>query len=60
MGREIEFKDTFEGTELDRTRWVPYYLPHWSSHGEALRFLLRLSPNCVIPEIVFQRPDEAI
>jgi short-subunit dehydrogenase len=28
--------------------------------AEALRFLLRLSRNCVIPEIVFQRPDEAI
>jgi short-subunit dehydrogenase len=28
--------------------------------AEALRFLLRLSPNCVIPEIVFQRPDETI
>ena len=28
--------------------------------AEALRFMLRLSPNCVIPEIVFQRPDEAI
>ncbi len=31
-----------------------------SDVAEALRFLLRLSPNCVIPEIVFQRPDEAI
>jgi hypothetical protein len=28
--------------------------------AEALRFLLRLSRNCVIPEIVFQRPGEAI
>jgi short-subunit dehydrogenase len=28
--------------------------------AEALRFLLRLSRNCVIPEIVFQRPDETI
>ena len=28
--------------------------------AEALRFVLRLSPNCVIPEIVFQRPDETI
>ena len=27
---------------------------------ETLRLLLRLSPNCVIPEIVFQRPGEAI
>src|SRR5215217_4471669 len=28
--------------------------------AEALRFLLRVSANCVIPEIVFQRPGEAI
>jgi NAD(P)-dependent dehydrogenase (short-subunit alcohol dehydrogenase family) len=27
---------------------------------EALRFLLRVSPTCVVPEIVFQRPGEAI
>ena len=31
-----------------------------SDIAEALRFMLRLSPNCVIPEIVFQRPDEAL
>jgi short-subunit dehydrogenase len=30
-----------------------------SDVAEALRFVLRLSPNCVIPEIVFQRPGEA-
>ena len=28
--------------------------------SEAVRFLLRTSPNCVVPEIVFQRPGEAI
>jgi short-subunit dehydrogenase len=28
--------------------------------AEALRFVLRLSPACVIPEIIFQRPDEAV
>ena len=28
--------------------------------AEAVRFLLRLSPNCVVPEIVFQRPGEAL
>jgi len=27
---------------------------------EALRFLLRVSPVCVVPEIVFQRPGKAI
>ena len=33
MAYEIEFEDTFEGDELDLTRWVPYYLPHWSSRA---------------------------
>jgi len=28
--------------------------------AEAVRFLLKLSPNCVIGEIVFQRPGEAL
>ena len=30
-----------------------------SDIAEALRFVLRLSPNCVVPEIVFGRPGEA-
>jgi NAD(P)-dependent dehydrogenase (short-subunit alcohol dehydrogenase family) len=30
-----------------------------SDVAEALRFLLRVSPACVVPEIVFQRPGEA-
>jgi NAD(P)-dependent dehydrogenase (short-subunit alcohol dehydrogenase family) len=28
--------------------------------AEAVRFLLRLSPFCVVPEIVFQRPSESL
>jgi short-subunit dehydrogenase len=31
-----------------------------SDIAEALRFLLRVSPACVIPEIIFQRPGETI
>jgi NAD(P)-dependent dehydrogenase (short-subunit alcohol dehydrogenase family) len=31
-----------------------------SDMGEAMRLLLRVSPNCHIPEIVFTRPGEAI
>jgi len=31
-----------------------------SDIGEAVRMLLKLSPNCHIPEIVFTRPGEAI
>jgi NAD(P)-dependent dehydrogenase (short-subunit alcohol dehydrogenase family) len=29
-----------------------------SDIAEGLRFLLRLSPNCIVPEIMFQRPEE--
>jgi NAD(P)-dependent dehydrogenase (short-subunit alcohol dehydrogenase family) len=29
-----------------------------SDIAEALRFVLRVSPACLIPEIVFQRPGE--
>ncbi|HEY2770917.1 MAG TPA: SDR family oxidoreductase [Solirubrobacteraceae bacterium] len=28
--------------------------------AEALRFLLRLSPACVIPEVIFERPGETV
>jgi hypothetical protein len=28
--------------------------------AEAVRFLLRTSPNCVVPDIVFARPTEAL
>jgi hypothetical protein len=31
MRSELEFEDTFEGEELDLRRWLPHYLPHWSS-----------------------------
>jgi NAD(P)-dependent dehydrogenase (short-subunit alcohol dehydrogenase family) len=31
-----------------------------SDIAEALRFLLRVSPACVIPEIIFQRPGETV
>jgi short-subunit dehydrogenase len=28
--------------------------------AEALHFLLRLSPNCVVPEVIFGRPNETV
>jgi NAD(P)-dependent dehydrogenase (short-subunit alcohol dehydrogenase family) len=31
-----------------------------SDMAEALRFLLRVSPMCLVPEIVFQRPHEIV
>lgn len=31
----LEFEDTFAGPGLDRSRWLPWYLPHWSSRERA-------------------------
>lgn len=28
-------REDFDGTDLDSGRWVPYYLPHWSSREAA-------------------------
>lgn len=33
---ELEFDEQFDGHELDLERWLPHYLPHWSSR-EATR-----------------------
>jgi short-subunit dehydrogenase len=43
-------KDVIPADEMLRTTDI----------AEPLRFLLRASPACVVPEIVFQRPGEAI
>ncbi len=43
-------KDTIPAEKMLRT----------SDISEALRFVLRVSPNCVVPEIIFQRPGETI
>ena len=43
-------KDTIPAEEMLRP----------SDIAEALRFLLRVSPACVVPEIIFERPGEAI
>jgi glycosyl hydrolase family 16 len=31
MQYDLEFDESFEGDALDPSRWLPYYLPHWSS-----------------------------
>jgi hypothetical protein len=32
---ELEFEDTFDGPTLDERRWIPCYLPQWSSRERA-------------------------
>lgn len=34
-GYELAFEDTFDGDALDEARWLPYYLPQWSSREAA-------------------------
>jgi hypothetical protein len=34
-GYELEFADDFEGDALDESRWIPHYLPHWSSRAQS-------------------------
>jgi Glycosyl hydrolases family 16 len=35
MAFELEFEDTFDGDELDPSKWLPYYLPQWSNRERA-------------------------
>jgi hypothetical protein len=40
-GYELAFEDTFDGAVLDHGRWLPYYLPQWSSReASAARYQL--------------------
>jgi Glycosyl hydrolases family 16 len=58
---ELEFEDTFDGEELDREKWIPCYLPHWSSRersaaryelgGGALRLQIQADQPPWCPEL---------
>ena len=51
--------------EMPMTEFVREHVPaadmiRVEDVAEAVRFVLKTSPNCVIPEIVFQRPGEGL
>jgi NAD(P)-dependent dehydrogenase (short-subunit alcohol dehydrogenase family) len=52
------FVDT-DMTEFIREHIAPEDMIRTEDVAEAVRFLLKTSPQCVVPEIVFQRPGEA-
>ena len=35
MTFELEFEDLFDGDAIDTRRWLPCYLPHWSSRARS-------------------------
>jgi hypothetical protein len=59
-GYELELEDTFDGDTLDQSRWLPCYLPQWSSReasaaryqvgGGALRLLIEADQQPWCPE----------
>ena len=53
------FVDT-DMTDFIKESVSPEEMIRPSDIAEALGFLLRLSPTCVIPEIIFQRPGETV
>jgi NAD(P)-dependent dehydrogenase (short-subunit alcohol dehydrogenase family) len=59
--KSVAFAPGFVDTDMtdyvkDRVPAAEMLLP--SDIAEALRFLLRVSPMCLVPEVVFQRPGE--
>jgi hypothetical protein len=60
-GYELDFEDAFDGEALDESRWLPYYLPHWSSReraaaryevgGGRLRLLIEADQEPWCPEL---------
>ena len=53
------FVDT-DMTDFIKGSVPPEEMLRTSDIAEALRFLLRVSPACVVPEIIFQRPGETV
>jgi NAD(P)-dependent dehydrogenase (short-subunit alcohol dehydrogenase family) len=47
-------------TEFVREHVSPDQMIRPEDISESVRFVLRTSPNCVVPEIVFQRPGEVL
>jgi NAD(P)-dependent dehydrogenase (short-subunit alcohol dehydrogenase family) len=61
--KSVAFAPGFVDTDM--TDYVKAKVPaeemlRTSDLSEALRFLLRVSPMCLVPEIVFQRPQEIV
>ncbi len=43
-GYRLDFNDEFDLPRLDRSKWLPFYLPHWSSRARAAaRYTLSVS-----------------
>ena len=55
-GYVLDFEDDFSSSELDDSKWFPYYLPHWSSKKEAAAKYDIREGNLVLKITEEQRP----
>lgn len=50
-GYRLDFHDEFDGSTLDTTKWLPYYLPHWSSRSRTAPHYV-MADSCLTLQIV--------
>lgn len=55
-GLTEELLDDFDAPELDTGRWLPHYLPMWSSRA-ATAAAYRLADSCLVLEVPGDHPD---
>lgn len=54
-GYRLDFADEFDGAGLDRLKWLPFHLPHWSSRRDS-RARYHLANGSVTLEIGKRQP----
>jgi hypothetical protein len=55
MEGDAPFHDDFDGQGLDRTVWLPHYLPAWSSRADTAASL-RLGDSCLTLDVPVDHP----
>lgn len=55
-GYRLEFNDEFDSTQLDTTKWTPYYLAHWSSREDSTARYSFKDSNLILEIAENQKP----
>ncbi len=55
-GYRLEFYDEFDAAALDTDKWLPYYLPHWSSRKQSAPHYFFADGNLVLAITQEQQP----
>jgi hypothetical protein len=55
-GYQLEFHDEFEGSHLDQTKWLTFYLPQWSSRARSAPSYVLRNSTLVLQITAEQQP----